>query len=143
LSLGEGASPYRHIRDDRNMVNNLVWSSNNSPRTLCPVCFGARLTIQDAPDGKGKVGVCVKSCGQTYPLSTEQNQDTGVGTVYVPRYTSKYGSISKQHSFIISQKGKNKSKEELEKEAIEKELGRDGVTVVDSKEQYYEDGSWH
>jgi len=59
------------------------------------------------------------------------------------KYTSRYGSTGKSNFFIISQSKKKKTADEIQREEARRELGgRDGLTVVDSKESVYGEGGW-
>jgi hypothetical protein len=105
------------------------------------------LDIVNSPDGRSKVGICKRGCGQTYPI--EEGRDEEGAKILVSKYVSKYGTASgKSHSFIISQKSKKKSLKpgeliDNEKSDIQKAFGAtDGVTIVDARESNY-DGGWH
>jgi hypothetical protein len=137
LSLGEGGSAYyKDLRDNRNKVNNLTFTGSDSggDKKFCNVCSVA-LRIKEI-DGVNHLW-CT-SCNSITPLEAGS-----VESVANSMYTSRYGSTGKSNFFIISQKKKKQTAEELEKESIRKELGgRDGLTVVDSKESVYGEGTW-
>jgi Zn ribbon nucleic-acid-binding protein len=107
----ERDSAYLGMRNNRNKVNNLVGfgveSKIDFPR--CPICLEHwRLTVTE--ENGIKVGYC-QGCGKTIPLETTVNQETGDNMLTPTKYTSKYGSTSKQHSFIISKDKKTKRKQ--------------------------------
>jgi hypothetical protein len=124
-------------QDNRVKINNVIIPSGSSrdfPR--CIVCIDQpRLQVSNSPEGK-RIGVCVKSCGQTFELEKTTNQETG-GSMLTPKYTSKYGSAGKQHSFIVSQ-NKKKKPGEINSDAksdIRKAFGAtDGITLIDERE---------
>ena len=134
MSLGEGGSPYSHMRDDRTKVNNLTNFNTTSEKQFCIICQVA-LRLKEI-DGVNKMWC--HSCNASLPVdSTTPVTDAN------SKYTSRYGSTGKSNFFIISQNKKKKSKDEIEKEEARRELGRDGVTVLDSREYTYDSqGGW-
>jgi hypothetical protein len=102
-------SEYVRNRDNRTKVRNLVFgreSSRDFPR--CITCIEKwRLEIVNSEDGTKKMGKCIRGCGQLFELETMRNDETG-GNMLTPKYTSKYGSTGKSHSFIVNKGGKKK-----------------------------------
>ena len=127
-------SEYVRSRDDRTKIRNLVFFGRESSRDFprCPSCLEQwRLEIVNSEDGTKKMGKCVRGCGQLFELETMRNDETG-GNMLTPKYTSKYGSTGKTHSFIVSKDKKKKRKDigsindhlsEEDRDDIRKSLG--------------------
>jgi hypothetical protein len=95
----------RRKEDTRIKVNNMTFPSGRSGQDFprCLHCIDKpRLQIQKDTNGN-RVGVCVKSCGQTFQLEEKPNEETG-GKHYVAKYPTN------KKDFIISQPDKNKKK---------------------------------
>ncbi len=128
-------SEYERNKNDRTRVNNLTgFGTPTSDKQLCNVCQVA-LRLKQI-DGVNKMWC--SSCNNILPVDSA----TAVTDVN-SKYTSRYGSTGKSNFFIISQSKKKKTADEIQREEARRELGgRDGLTVVDSKESVYGEGGW-
>jgi hypothetical protein len=97
----------RRKSDNRAKINNMTGGSDaGRDFARCPSCIDQpRLQIQKDANGN-RIGVCVKSCGQTFQLDQVRNEETGG-----KHYVAKYPAITK--SFIASQGDKNKQRKQI------------------------------
>jgi hypothetical protein len=77
------------------------------------------------------------------PSLNSMNRTQRATILEAQEFTKVSFSHSKSNFFIISQNKKKKTPEDIEKEEARRELGgRDGISVVDSRESVYGEGGW-
>lgn len=143
-------SPTGNYLRSRRKINCLLQGDNSRgpPLARCPSC-------QDQPrllvkvERNGRIGVCVKGCGQSYPLENNPaNLISDGGTKYVTRFGTTAGGCK---TFIVSQKRKKTLKpgelDQEEKSDLSAALGSsirgEGVSKVDERSFTYDGGGWH
>ncbi len=99
----------RRKEDTRVKVSNLAFPSGSDSSRDFPRCLHCidqpRLQLSKDTNGN-RIGVCVKSCGQTFQLEEKPNEETGR-----KHYVAKYPTTTK--SFIASQGDKNKKRKQI------------------------------
>lgn len=125
-------------QDNRIKINNVIIPSGGGQDFVrCPVCIGKpRLEVRKDANGN-RIGVCIRSCNNTYPLEEQTTNSSSVNA----KYQTKYGASGKQHSFIISKDNKKKklpselSAEDVQDLATLGSTGQ-GARIVDSQTTY-------